>query len=254
MQERLEELKQEWLEDGSETARQSVLDACLPAVTNLAKRWSSERFPLHDLIQEANIAICQALDDQRPLPPDVPLLSALLMRARSAMARYMSDYGNTIREKRYIIEARKKYKRGVPILREKMGREPTEGEICLYLKMKPAQIRNLLKNPQEKNIVNIDDVTDDDPLSGGNGQVNTVGSGDWQGSADRSLLIGQILSTMPEEPKSVLTMYCVDGLTADEISCNLNITTAKTYQLLKEAKNLFRLETARLGLSQEDFK
>ncbi|MEI8350197.1 MAG: RNA polymerase sigma factor RpoD/SigA [Candidatus Omnitrophota bacterium] len=134
---------------GNREARRKIINANLKLVVNIAKHYSHFDLPLMDLIAEGNIGLMRAIDKFN-IGKGFRFSTYAAWWIRQAISRALIDQGKTIRIPVYMSEFMSKYKKVNEILRQKLKREPTRGEIAARMKMHTGKVGDIEMWMQKK--------------------------------------------------------------------------------------------------------
>ena len=144
---------------GSRAARRKVINCNLKLVVNIVKHYSHHNLSLMDLIAEGNIGLMRAIDkfDSRR---GYRFSTYAAWWIRQAATRSLIDQGKTIRIPVYMSELIAKHKRVKEVLRQKLGREPSRGEVAKRLNISIKRVAEIELCVQTKSSL-------DAPVGGG---------------------------------------------------------------------------------------
>jgi len=139
-----DELEQAWAEidDRAEDAQQTLIQANLRLVVNIAKRYSRRGISFLDLIQEGNIGLLRAVQ-KFDHTKGFKFSTYATWWIRQAVTRAIADQSRTIRIPVHMVEAINRLSRTRRQLTQKYGRAPTPAELALemgYLEPEEAEM------------------------------------------------------------------------------------------------------------------
>jgi RNA polymerase primary sigma factor len=129
---------------GDRRARVCLVEAHLPLVLSIARRYANRGVPFLDLVQEGSIGLMRAVEQFEPGGHGG--FSAYASRCvRQAVRRAAVERGGLIRVPAATVEAIERLRRAAARLSPLLGREPTDGELALELGTTPGRVGRLVR-------------------------------------------------------------------------------------------------------------
>jgi RNA polymerase primary sigma factor len=129
------------IEEGDTEARDHLIRANLRLVVNIARSYTGKGLGLQDLIEEGNLGLVRAVEGFDP-SMNTRFSTYASYWIKQSIKRGVINSGKTIRFPSYMVELMTKWRRATAVLREDLGRAPTEEEVArhLHLPMKKLSI------------------------------------------------------------------------------------------------------------------
>src|SRR5512144_268087 len=123
--------------DGCPQARRRLIEAHLPLVRAVARRFAMHGEPLEDLVQEGCIGLINAVDRFDPAR-ELPFEAFAVPTIAGAIRRHLRDRCATVRLPRELIEQRTTVLRMRTALEARRGRPVTLSELAGATRLPPA--------------------------------------------------------------------------------------------------------------------
>ena len=227
-------------------ARDSLVEAHLPLVEHLARRFRNRGEPYDDLVQVATIGLIKSVD-RFDLERGVEFSTYATPTIVGEIKRHFRDKGWAVRVPRRLQELRLSLASATSELSQKQGRAPTVGELAIYLKITDDEVLEGLESANAYSTLSLDagdSGNDDEPMP----VSETLGVEDEAlvGVEYRESLKPMLEQLAPRE-KTILLLRFFKNMTQSEIAAEVGISQMHVSRLL--ARTLARL---REGLFVEE--
>ena len=241
--------------NGSQKAKDDLVNHNLRLVVSIAKRYMGRGLTLLDLIQEGNMGLIKAVD-KYDVSKGFKFSTYATYWIKQAISRAVMDQARNIRIPVHIIELMSNIKKVERDFQQTHGREPKEAEVAAALGIEVKKVKEAYT--WMKDTTSLDIMVGDD-------EDTTVGSFIEDESVvpafttieenDRTTAIRNILDTLNDREKMVIVRRFGIGLdraeTLDEIGKELGLSRERIRQI--EAAALRKLRNPRRANLLKEF-
>lgn len=225
--------------------REQLVEAHLPLVEYLARRFRNRGEPLDDLVQVATIGLIKSVD-RFDLERGVQFSTYATPTIVGEIKRHFRDKGWAIRVPRRLQELKLSLTKATSDLSQKNGRSPTVAELAGHLGLTDEEVLEGLESANAYSAVSLDapDGGDDDSPA----VADSLGMMDeaLEGVEYRESL-KPLLEQLPAREKKILMLRFFGNMTQSQIAGELGISQMHVSRLL--ARTLAQL---RVGLLTEE--
>ncbi len=241
---------------GDQGALEKLTRANLKFVVSVAKQYMHSGLTLPDLVNEGNMGLILAahkFDSSKGFR----FITYAVWWIRQSMLNAISEKARPIKVPRKQLDTLNKIKKATRMLEQKLEREPSLEELSEYLALPEEKIAALIgvNNP----VVSVDKTYgDDDDFSIKDTIANPDNESGDQNMIDESLKeeIRRSLSKLQADERKVLSLHFglgdVKGLSLDEISLEMKLSTERIRQIKERA--LRRLRLGSRGMNLRNFQ
>ena len=240
------------IEAGDDAARRTMIESNLRLVVTIARRFSATGLPIGDLVQEGNLGLMRAVEkfDWRM---GFKFSTYATWWIRQAIARGAADRGTrAIRLPVHVDEQMGRLWRTRTRMPERLGREPTDGELADAMDMPVDRILRLkdtaqavtsLDAPIGEDGAHLQDILEDDSVMGPDElAVEAIG---------REAL-EQVLNALPDRERQVLILrFGLDSgtpRTLEEVGSVMGFSRERARQVERDALAALRRPEVRARL------
>ena len=233
------ELFVQYHDDGSEAARDELVEMYLNLVKYLASRFRNRGEPIDDLIQVGTIGLIKAID-RFDVERAVEFTTYATPTIVGELKRYFRDKGWAIKVPRRLQELSFKVNQAIDALTQRLQRTPTVPEIAEYLEVTPDDVLEALETSEAYNFVSLETDRNSDG-SDSFSILEYIGKDDVLMSVvdDRTTLSAALKLLTPME-QQVLYLRFFQGMTQTEIARQLGISQMQVSRLLRRTLRVMR--------------
>jgi len=221
--------------------------------------WLALRLPLHvcrdDLEASGVSGLLAAIENYDP-DREVDFATYAQSRIRGAILDELRDLDPLPRS---IRERARQIVRATAILEQRFLRAPTQEEVADFLGISIVALHRTLQTLKGGLFVSLDSGRpgsdqDDDGNEGDVPTPEAKGPSPWYDLAlkERQVLLGAVLDTLPENERTVLSLYYYEQLTMKEIGAVLEVSESRISQIHSAALLQIRNRLRRQKLTRED--
>jgi RNA polymerase primary sigma factor len=134
------------VQNGDEEAFQKLIEANLRFVVAMAKKYARSGYPLHELINEGNLGLIEAVSRFDP-SRGVRFITYASWWIRQAIKAAIAHHGQVFRLPPKLKHELYRFENKVSHLTQELGRRPTVDEISKELKMTEEDVRDMMEGP-----------------------------------------------------------------------------------------------------------
>ena len=233
---------------GNRAAREHLIKANLRLVVKIAQDYSGLGLPLLDLISEGNIGLMKAVE-RFDHTRGSKFSTYGSWWIKQSIRRALANQSKTIRLPAHLVDKLSKMRKIIHALTEELGREPTNEEIAISMKVKPGMVahwRNVSQRPTSLDAPVGDDNGSDFSELIGDDSVRTP----FETLNDVQILeeLHEMMSTLDDREQKILKYrYGLNGVEAETLE-----TVGARFQITRE--RVRQIQNAAIEKVQEMMK
>jgi RNA polymerase sigma-B factor len=213
--------------------RQRVVEAHLPLVRHLARRYADRGEPLDDLVQVGTIGLLKAVDRYDPTR-GASFASFAVPTVLGEIRRHFRDRGWAVRVPRRLQELSRALQDAQAVLSQELGRAPTVDELAARLGVDAETVLEGLDSAGAYATVPLETDEDDGPRA-------------WLAEDDARLdavvnreALRPLLERLPARERRILALRFVRGLSQAQIAEEVGISQMHVSRLLARTLTVLR--------------
>ncbi len=231
------------IKQGDEEAREKVITANLRFVVSVAREYKDYGLSLLELVSEGNVGLLEAVkrfDETRGFK----FITYAVWWIRQAILKALAEHGRIARPPMSQVNDLQKIEKEAGVLGQRLGREPTDAELCEHVDISWVRARNARRISQQ-------DLSFDAPVfPDENTTLHAVIGSDQKGAEDvlhegeMKRRIADCLEILDEREYRIVRDYYGFGslppMTLEEIGGTLGVTRERVRQLRNRALEKLR--------------
>lgn len=232
------------IEQGDAEARSRMIESNLRLVVTIAKDYRREGVAFLDLIQDGMVGLIRAVDGF-----DWRLGNKFSTYARwwiqQSIRSGLAGSGRSVRLPARLAARTREVDRATTTLTAKLGRRPSEAELCAVLQLSPEQLRRARLAAASQVAMSLDAPSQDEghPIVDVLADESLADPADWL-DASPETTVGTAVSELPDQARRVLELhYGLDGggeRSYTEIAEQLGVSVWRIREVEARALHLLR--------------
>lgn len=216
---------------GDSFARDKLVNCNLKLVFNIVRRFQNRGHELEDLFQIGCIGLMKAID-KFDLSYDVKFSTYAVPMIVGEIRRFLRD-DSPVKVSRSVKETAYKIQQVREMLTARLGREPSVGEVASELGLSREEVINAMEATQSPtSIYETLHQEDGDPI-----YLLDQLKGDEDGDMPwlESLSVKELLNSLPERDRNIITWRFFEDKTQSEIAGRLGLSQVQVSRLERQA-------------------
>jgi RNA polymerase sigma-B factor len=230
---------------GDPAAREELVRRFMPLAAQLARRYSTNREPLDDLMQVASLGLVKAVD-RYSLDRGAAFSSFAVPTILGELKRHFRDVGWAVHVPRALQELTLRVRSEVDEQSRKLGRSPTPAELSESLGEPVESVIEALESATAHHAVSLDAPLHTSDSDDGDGawhdrlgvEEDGYDRAEWRGALERGI------RALPERDRTVLALRFDEELTQAEIAERIGVSQMHVSRLLRRALDRLRAVAA----------
>ena len=223
-------------QNGDNEARERLVNCNLKLVFNLVQRFSNRGYELEDLFQIGTIGLVKAVD-KFDLSYDVKFSTYAVPMIVGEIRRFLRD-DNSIKVSRSLKETAYKIQKAKESLINRLGREPSIGEIADDLSLAREEIVTAMEAAQAPSSIYETLYQDDgDPIY----LMDQLGTGEAEETNwFNNMAIKEVLQKLPARERKIIVMRFFEDKTQSEIAKVLGLSQVQVSRLERQTLKMIK--------------
>ncbi|MFI5046103.1 MAG: SigB/SigF/SigG family RNA polymerase sigma factor [Acidimicrobiia bacterium] len=223
---------------GDRVLRNELVQEHIRLAEFIARRFAQRGEPLDDLRQVALIGLVKAVERFEP-DRGLQFSSFATPTIMGELKRHFRDKGWAVRVPRRVQELHLELDRTIGTLGQELGRAPTTGEIAERAGVDEEDVLESMEASSLYRLASLDagHVSDEDPSGSPSARVG--GPDTEMDAVNDRVVVGELLSTLPEREQRIVYLRFFEGRTQSEIADEIGISQMHVSRLL--VRSLARL-------------
>ncbi|MFG1625040.1 SigB/SigF/SigG family RNA polymerase sigma factor [Kribbella sp. NPDC049227] len=211
---------------------EEVVELNLEIAKGIARRFRGRGAETDDLEQVAYLGLVKAAHHYR-LDADTPFIGFAVPTIRGEVKRYFRDCAWTVRIPRRLQEMQGTIAAKLPLLEQKLNREPTPAEIAEHLAVEVDEVEQALAAKGCFNVLSLDRPAEADADL----TLADIVADEEDGSIDQLEaveMLQPVLSDLGERERRILQLRFVEGWTQSEIGRDIGVSQMQVSRVLRK--------------------
>ncbi|TCC45119.1 SigB/SigF/SigG family RNA polymerase sigma factor [Kribbella capetownensis] len=211
---------------------EEVVELNLEMARGIARRFRGRGAEADDLEQVAYLGLVKAAHHYR-LDEDTPFIGFAVPTIRGEVKRYFRDCAWTVRIPRRLQEMQGTIAAKLPLLEQKLNREPTPAEIAEHLAVEVDEVEQALAAKGCFNVLSLDRPAEADADL----TLADVVADEEDGSIDQLEtveMLQPVLSDLGERERRILHLRFIEGWTQSEIGRDIGVSQMQVSRVLRK--------------------
>lgn len=130
-------------------------------------------------------------------------------------------------------------------LEKKYARMPSDQEVSEFLGIEEDKLQKIMEKAHMFNVMHFEEIINDEYAVAFNIQDKSESSEDQLVNKEMKRILGELIDTLPEKERLVVTLYYYEELTLKEIASVLNVSESRVSQI--HSKVILKLRTKMAG-------
>jgi RNA polymerase sigma factor (sigma-70 family) len=241
--EKLEDLITEYKNESDVKKKHVAYLHLVEETLKLVKKIVQSIYPLpitiqkEDLVQVGAVGVLRAIDTYK-VEERGSFKTYVSKVIRGKIFHYLRDKANIVKPPRETLANLSKVKEAIDILSEKDNKKPSCEEVANFVNLPYEKVEEIMNLEQMKNLISLDQNIY--TSEGGETLLDRILDNDGTNFEDtyaNKKIIEYAINKLPQNDKTAISMYYMDGCSRKEISQVLQVSQTQVSRILKRALN-----------------